>query len=210
MNAPTNIKILVVDDHFMVRIGLASTLNLEADLEVIAEAENAEQALVQFRQHQPDVALIDLRLPGADGIETMMSIRREFPDARIIILSTYGGDADIYRALQAGARAYLLKSMKRAEMLQAIRAVHEGKHWIPPAVAVLLAGRIHGNDLTPRELEVLQLAGKGLSNKAIAAELSIVEGTVKIHINNIFGKLGVKDRTQAVTQALQRGIIHLN
>ena len=176
---------------------------------VVAEATNGQEAIDLFRQHQPDITLMDLRLPGVGGVEATATIRKESPGARIIVLTTYDGDEDIYRALQAGAAGYLLKGMFAEELLEAIRAVNSGLRRIPPAVAERLAGRIGGPALTARELEVLTLIVKGNSNKDIATGLRISEATVKTHINNILGKLGVNDRTQAATIALQRGIIHL-
>jgi two-component system NarL family response regulator len=177
---------------------------------VVAEAANGRQALEFFRQHRPDVTLMDLRMPEMDGIEAITAIRKEFPDSRFIVLTTFDGDEDIYRALQAGARSYLLKDMLQDGLIEAIRAVHAGQRRIPAQVANRLAERMDRTELTSRELEVLRLIVEGKSNKEIAAQLSIAEGTVKIHINNILSKLGVTDRTQAATFALKRGIIHLD
>ena len=204
------IHILVVDDHPIVREGLTAIINRQADMTVVAEAADGEQAVEMFRRHQPDVTLMDLRLPKRSGVEAIAAIRKESPAAHLIVLTTYDGDQDIYRALQAGAQGYLLKDMFREELLDAIRAVHLGKRRIPAAVASRLAERLPGNELTARELEVLRLIAAGNSNREIADALAITEGTVKGHVNNLLSKLGVGDRTQAVTNALQRGIIHLD
>lgn len=207
MNPTTTIRVMVVDDHFLVRIGLLGTLAAEPDMEVVAEAENARAALAGFRVHRPDVTLMDLRLPGADGIEATAAIREEFPDARIIVLSTYGGDEDIYRAMQAGAAGYLLKEIERDDLLRAIRDVYRGWRCLPAAVASKLQQRPHGCDLTGRELEVLERIVEGMSNREIGESLLISEGTVKTHVNNILSKLGVYDRTQASVAAISRGIV---
>jgi two-component system NarL family response regulator len=209
MSKDNPIRILIADDHFVVRMGLAAVINTQPDMIVVAEAVNGRQALESFRLHKPDITLMDLRMPEMDGIEAITAIRKEFADSRFIVLTTYDGDEDIYRALQAGARSYLLKDMLRDTLIDAIRAVHAGHRRIPTEVANRLAERMDRSELTPRELEVLRLIVEGKSNKEIAAGLSITEGTVKIHINNILSKLGVSDRTQAATFALQRGIIHL-
>jgi DNA-binding NarL/FixJ family response regulator len=203
------IRILVVEDHHIVRQGLVALLKTIPDMTVVAEAADGKQAIDVFRQHRPDVTLMDLRLPVMSGVEAVVQIRHEFPAARIIVLTTFDGDEDIYRALQAGARGYLLKGMFGDELMDAIRAVHSGKSRIPPVVAERLAGRMGGPSLTSRELEVLELIVQGNSNKEIGGELAISEATVKTHINSILDKLGVTDRTQAVRTALQRGIVHL-
>src|SRR5215216_2780996 len=210
MSKDAPIRILVVDDHFVVRMGLAAVISTQPDMEVVAEAINGRQAVELFKQHRPDVALMDLRMPEMNGVEAISEIRRDFPQARIIVLTTYDGDEDIYRALQAGARGYLLKDMLREGLIEAIRAVHSGQRRIPAEVAERLAERMTRTNLTAREMEVLELIVKGRSNKEIAAQLGVAEGTVKIHINNILSKLGVSDRTQAATFALQRGIVHLD
>lgn len=209
MSAREKIKVLVVDDHFVVRMGVTTLINTQNDMTVVAEGANGQQAVELFRAHHPDVTLIDLRMPVMGGVEAIAAIRGEHPEARIIVLTTYDGDEDIYRAFQAGARAYLLKDMHHDEMLGAIRAVHQGQRFIPPAIANRLADRMPRSELTSREMEVLRLIVKGMSNKEIAQALSIAEGTVKIHVNNVLGKLGVNDRTKAATTALQRGIVHL-
>jgi two-component system NarL family response regulator len=204
-----SIRVLVVEDHHVVRQGLVALLNVVDGLEVVGEAADGVEAIAQFRKHQPDIALIDLRLPRLTGVEVIERIRMETPHARFIVLTTYDGDEDIYRALQAGARAYLLKGMTSEELIAAIRAVHAGKSQIPPAIAQRLAERMGTEELTPREFDVLEQIVRGLSNKDIATELEISEATVKTHINNLLSKLGVTDRTQAATAALQRGIVTL-
>jgi two-component system, NarL family, response regulator len=210
MSKDKPIRVLIADDHFVVRMGLTAVVTTQPDMAVVAEAANGRQALELFRHHRPDVTLMDLRMPEMDGIEAITAIRKEFPDSRFIVLTTFDGDEDIYRALQAGARSYLLKDMLQAGLVEAIRAVHAGQRRIPAEVAARLAERMDRTELTSREMEVLGLIVKGKSNKEIAASLKIAEGTVKIHINNILSKLGVSDRTQAATFALQRGIIHLD
>lgn len=204
------IKILIVDDHFLVRIGLSGTLNIEPDMIVVAEAATGSHAIDLYRKHRPDIVLLDLRLPAMSGVEAAIAILREFPKARIIALSTYEGDEEIYRALQSGIRSYLPKSIARDELLAAIRAVHAGQHYLPPAIASRLAARMPRGELSARELDVLKLIVKGRSNKAIASALGITEVTVKLHVSNILGKMGVSDRTEAATSALQRGIVHLD
>lgn len=209
-NTAEPIRVLIVDDHFVVRLGISSMINTEPGMRVIAEAEDGQQALDQFRRLKPDITLMDLRMPGMSGIETTTAVLKEFPNAHIIILTTYDGDEDIYKAIQAGARAYLLKNMASQDMIKAIRAVHEGKVHLPETVAHRLAERLYKADLTGRELEVLELIAKGMGNKEIGNHLNIAEGTVKNHIRIILSKLGAHDRTQALTIALQRGILHLN
>ena len=204
------IRIMVVDDHPVVREGLAAMIDRQPDMTVVAEASDGRQAIERFDKMNPDVALMDLRMPVMSGVEAISEIRKRHPAARIIVLTTYDGDEDIYRALQAGAQGYLLKDMFRDELLDAIRAVHRGQRRIPAAIASRLAERIGGPELTARELEVLKLIVKGKSNREIGAHLAISEGTVKGHVNNILSKLGVNDRTQAATTALQRGIVHLD
>jgi len=204
------IRILIADDHAVVREGLAAMIARRADMQVAAEAEDGRRAVELARQLKPDVILMDLRMPEMGGVEAIMHIRAARPEARIIVLTTYDGDEDIYRALQAGAEAYLLKDTPRDELLEAIRAVHAGQKRIPSEVAAKLAVRLTAEALTPRELEVLKLIVAGRSNKEIGVALGITEGTVKIHVNNLLGKLGVTDRTQAVTEALRRGIVHLD
>ncbi|HEX4165747.1 MAG TPA: response regulator transcription factor [Bryobacteraceae bacterium] len=203
------VNILVVEDHHVVRQGLIALLKTVPELRVVAEGSDGEQAVELFRQHRPDVTIMDLRMPKKGGVEAIKEIRQDNPNARIIVLTTFDGDEDIYRALQAGAKGYLLKDMFGEELIDAIRTVHAGKQRIPAVVAQRLAERMGGPSLTARELEVLKCIVAGRSNRDIGAELTISEATVKTHINNILGKLGVADRTQAATTALQRGIVHL-
>lgn len=204
------IRIMVVEDHHVVRQGLMALIRTVPGLEIVAEAADGGEAVHQFRQHRPDVTLMDLRLPKLGGVDAIGAIRAQFPAARIIVLTTFDGDEDIYRALQAGARGYLLKGMDADELIDAIRTVHAGKTRIPAPVAQRLAGRIGGQELTARETEVLKQIVAGRSNKEIGSVLFISEATVKTHINSLLGKLGVTDRTQAATTALQRGIVHLD
>jgi two-component system NarL family response regulator len=204
------LKIMLVDDHYLVRLGLASVIALEPDMTVCAEASSGEQAVALFRQHRPDVILMDLRLPGMSGLDTTRTIRREFPDARIIVLSTYISDEEIYTALQAGAMAYLVKSVQREELMDAMRKAAAGRRHIQPEVAARLADRMSRSDLSGRERDVLRLLVGGKRNREIATALDIAEGTVKLHVSSILGKLGVVDRTEAVTVALQRGIVQLD
>jgi two-component system, NarL family, response regulator len=201
--------VLVVDDHPLMREGLLAMLRTQSDMTVVAEAGSGPEAVVRFGTHQPDVVLMDLRLPGMSGVEAIKEIRKEFPEARIIMLTTYDGDEDIYQALEAGAKAYLLKETLGNELLEVIRDVRAGQRHIPPAVSARLAEYLPRAELSPRELEVLQLIAEGLRNKEIAARLGIAEPTVKIHVQKIFSKLNVIDRTQAVVTAAHRGIIHL-
>lgn len=203
------IRVLIAEDHHVVRQGLVALLNTVAGLQVIGEAANGREAIERFEQHRPDVTLMDLRMPDLGGVEAVTEIRRKHPAARIIVLTTFDGDEDIYRAIQAGAKGYLLKGMSGEELIDAIRAVHAGRSRIPSVIAERLADRMGGPGLTSRELDVLKAIVAGRSNKEIARELFISEATVKTHINSILGKLGVSDRTQAATSALQRGIVHL-
>jgi DNA-binding NarL/FixJ family response regulator len=203
------IRIMVTDDHPVVREGFAAMIDTEPDMSVVAQARSGEEALELFRRERPDVTLMDLRMPGMSGVDAIRALRREFPDSRLIVLTTYDGDEDIYRALEAGAQAYLLKDMFCDEILAAIRAVHAGQRRIPAAVGTRLAERMSGMDLSEREHQVLELVATGKSNKEIAAEFQITEATVKGHLTNILGKLGVRDRTQAVITALRRGIVRL-
>jgi len=209
MTSGAEIRIIVVDDQAVVRQGFVSLISTVPDMRVVAQGTNGREAVALYREHRPDVVLMDLRMPEMGGVEAISAIRREFSDAKVIVLTTYDGDEDIYRSLQAGAQGYLLKDMFFDELESAIRAVHAGGRKIPGVVAERLAGRMGGSDLTGRELEVLKLIVGGLSNKEIGAALGISEATVKSHINSILGKLGVTDRTQAATTALQRGIVHL-
>ncbi|MEM7798561.1 MAG: response regulator transcription factor [Chloroflexota bacterium] len=203
------IRILIVDDHPVVREGMAALIERRPDLTVVGEARDGEEALSLFRQSRPDVTLIDLRMPKMNGVEVIRSLRQAFPEARFIVLTTFDGDEDIYRALEAGARAYLLKDTPRDELLSTIRAVHAGQKHIPPELAARLTERMFTPELTARELDVLHEIVAGKSNREIGQALSISEGTVKVHVNSLLGKLGVSDRTQAVTVALKRGLVHL-
>ncbi len=203
-----SIRILVVDDHAIVRTGLVALLNTVDGLSVVGEASDGEQAIQLYRTLKPDVTLMDLRLPKVGGADAITKIREVNPAAKVIVLTTFDGDEDIYRALQAGAKGYLLKGMDAAELTDTIRAVHAGKSKIPSFVAEKLAERMGGPELTTRELEVLRRIVAGRSNKEIGSDLHISEATVKTHINSILSKLGVNDRTQAATSALQRGIVH--
>ena len=208
-NKPTgdSIRVLVVEDHHVVRQGLVALLNVVDGLEVVGEAADGVEAITQFRKHKPDVTLIDLRLPRMGGVDVIQRIRVETPQARFVVLTTYDGDEDIYKALKAGARAYLLKGMTTDELVATIRTVHAGKSHIPPAIAERLAERMGTEDLTIRELDVLEQIVQGKSNKEIGTELDISEATVKTHINSLLSKLGVTDRTQAATAAIRRGIV---
>jgi DNA-binding NarL/FixJ family response regulator len=203
------LRLMLVDDHYLVRVGLASIIALETDMTVCAETSTGEQAIAVFRAERPDVTLMDQRLSGLNGTGATQAILREFPDARIIVLSTYVGDEEIYKALQAGAMAYLVKSIQREELIAAIRKAAAGQRHIPPDVAARLADRVGRSELSVRELDVLRLLVGGRRNRAIASELAITEGTVKLHVSSILNKLGAADRTEAVTVALQRGIVQL-
>ena len=208
MNDP-QIRILVTDDHPVVRDGLRSVIAHQADMTVVGEAENGQRAVELFRQLLPDVVLMDLRMPVMGGVDAIRALTSEHPSARVLALTTYEGDADIFRALEAGARGYLLKEMLLTEAISAIRAVYSGARVIPPAVAARLAEFTPRVDLTDREVEVLAYMAKGLTNKEIGALLGRAEGTIKVHVLHILQKLEASDRTEAVTLALQRGIIHL-
>ena len=203
------IRILSVDDHPLLREGVAALLASQPDLKLVAEAANGREALDQFRAHRPDVTLMDLQMPDMNGVDAMIAIREEFPSARIIVLTTYVGDVQVMRALGAGARAYLLKSALRKELLETIRLVHSGQKRIVSEVATELAEHATDDTLSPREIEVLRLIANGNANKIIAVHLSITEETVKGHVKNILAKLAAKDRTHAVTIGLKRGIIDL-
>lgn len=201
------IRVLTVDDHALLRRGIAALIRAEPDMELVAEATNGKEAIAEFRKHRPDVTLMDLQMPEMGGIECIIAIRSDFPDARIIVLTTYPGDVQIVRALKAGARGYLLKGQVDQELPDAIRAVHAGKKRIPAEIAAELAEHTAEDDLSPREIDVLRLIAAGNANKEIAGKLFIAEETVKSHVTNILGKLHANDRTHAVTIALKRGII---
>jgi DNA-binding NarL/FixJ family response regulator len=209
MKKTEKIRILIADDHYIVRMGLIALVNTEPDMEVVAEAADGNQALELFAKHHPDLALLDLRMPGKSGIQTTLEIRNKFPSARILVLSAFDGDEDIYRALHAGAQGYVLKNSTGDKLVPALRAVAAGQDWIPKEIASRLASRKLLEELTSREVEVLNELAKGLANKEIADTLNISEYTVKDHLKNILGKLRVADRTEAVTTAIHRGIIHL-
>ena len=203
------IRVLCVDDHPLVRKGIVSILANEADMQLVAEAGNGRDAVELFRQHRPDVTLMDLRMPVLDGVAAAQAICREFPDAKIIALTSYDGDQDIFRALAAGVWGYLLKESVHTEVLSAIRLVHSGRRLMPPALVERAGEDAEQAALSPREVEVLTLVAQGLANKEIAARLGTARGTVKMHVQNILAKLNASDRTHAVTLGLQRGIIHL-
>jgi len=203
------IRVLAVDDHALLRDGIATLIGNQSDMELVAEASNGREAIELFRQHHPDVTLMDLQMPEMGGIDALSAIRGEFPEARIIVLTTYAGDVQVFRALKAGARALLLKGLLRKELLDTIRAVHAGQKRLPPEIAAEIAEHATDDALTPREIEVLRLIAGGNANKEIAAQLSLTEETVKGHVKNILAKLDANDRTHAVTIGLKRGIIEI-
>jgi DNA-binding NarL/FixJ family response regulator len=209
VNQSNIIRVLIADDHSVLAHGLALLLECELDITVIGQARNGYEALELFRQHQPDVTLMDLRMPQLDGVAAITAIRAEFNDAGIIVLTTYDGDEDIYRGLRAGAKGYLLKDAEPDELMAAIRTVHSGKKYIPPNIGAKLVERMSNPQLSDRELEVVRLMVAGKSTQEISAALSIAESTVKYHLNNILSKLGVNDRTQAVLAAVKRGIVNI-
>ena len=209
MSAENPIRIVIAEDHLIARVGVKTIINTQPDMTVVGEAANGTQAVELYRKHRPDVTLMDVRMPVMNGVEAIIAIRAEFADASIIALSTYGGDEDIRRALQAGARAYLTKDVLHDELIRAIHAVHAGGKYLPASVSAALESSTLPAGLSAREMEVLALIVKGLGNKQIAYQLGIAEHTVKNHVKNILSKLSVDDRTQAATAAIQRGIIHL-
>jgi DNA-binding NarL/FixJ family response regulator len=209
VNNSDPIRILIVDDHPLLREGIVSMVEKQADMAIVAQASSGAEALEVFAQHRPDITLMDLRLPGIDGVDAMAAILSRFPEAKMIILTTFGGDAQIVRAFRAGARGYLLKDMLRKELLDAIRGVHAGNKRIPPQIATEIAEHAGQTGLTPREIEVLQLVAGGNSNRTLADKLSVSEETIKMHLKNILSKLDARDRTHAVTIAIRRGIIAL-
>jgi DNA-binding NarL/FixJ family response regulator len=204
------IRVLIAEDHVIARVGVAAIVNAQPDMTVVAEATNGQQAMALYRKHQPDVVLMDMRMPVLGGVEAVTAIRKEFPGARILALSTYSGDEDIHRAFLAGVQTYLTKDVLHDELVHAIRAVHAGQKYLPAPVAAALAAQLPRPELSARELEVLNLIVQGSSNKQIAFALSIAEHTVKNHVKSILSKLDVDDRTQAATAAIRRGIIHVN
>jgi len=205
-----SIRILIAEDHLIARVGLAAIVNAQPDMSVIAEATNGLQAVALYREHRPDVVLMDMRMPVMSGFDAVSTIRSEAPNARVVALSTYGGDEDIHRAFLAGVQSYLTKDVLHDELIQAIRAVHLGQKYLPAPIAAALAAQLPRPDLSVRELEVLNLIVRGFSNKQLAHTLGIAEHTVKNHVKSILSKLDVDDRTQAATAAIQRGIIHLS
>jgi DNA-binding NarL/FixJ family response regulator len=203
------IQILIADDHFIVRLGLVGLISTEPDMEVVAEAADGAQAIELFRKHNPDLAVLDMRMPVKNGIETTRELRKANPEARVLILTAFDGDEEIHKALEAGAQGYVLKNSTGEKLIPAVRAVAAGQRWVPKEIASRLTARNLFEELTPRELQVLQQLARGLSNKEIADHFKITEYTAKDHLKNILAKLRVADRTEAVTAALQRGIIHL-
>jgi DNA-binding NarL/FixJ family response regulator len=201
------IKVLIVDDHPLMRSGIAGEVNEQADMQVVSEAADGNEALVAYRAHRPDVTLMDLRMPNVNGLDAMLAIKKEFPEARFIVLTTVAGDIQVVRAFEAGARGYLLKNLVRTELIDTIRVVHAGKKRVPTEIAKLLAEHFTEDDLTQREVEILRGVARGNSNKIVADQLNISENTVKNHVKSILSKLGANDRTHAVVIGLQRGII---
>jgi DNA-binding NarL/FixJ family response regulator len=202
------IRILLVDDHIVLRMGLTTATNGEPDMEVVADADNGLQAIEAYRVHRPDVVVLDLRMHGMNGVDTIKLLREEFRDARVLVFSNYASGDEVFQALKAGACGFVVKEMALDRLLDAIRSIHGGDRYVPPEIATRMNGRVL-SQLSPRELDVLKLVAKGLSNKEIGSELSVVEGTVKVHLTNILAKLGVSDRTQAILTAVKRGIIQL-
>jgi DNA-binding NarL/FixJ family response regulator len=203
------IKVLIVDDHPLMRVGVASIVNTRPDMSVVGQTGTGEEAVSLFAEHRPDITLMDLRLPKMSGVDTILAIRSTFPAARFVVLTTYEGDEDIHRALEAGAKGYIIKGMPYQTLIDALLRVHAGGRFLPPPVARALASRMPDSDLSSREQEVLRHLVKGLSNKEIAALLGITEATVKCHVSTILMRLNVSDRTQAVVTALQRGLVHI-
>jgi DNA-binding NarL/FixJ family response regulator len=204
------ISILLVEDQFFARLALRTIIDARADMKVTGETDNGTEAIALYKQLNPEITIMDLRLPGISGFDAIAAIRKDSPDARILVLSNYEGSEDVHRALQAGAMAYLLKDISKEELIQAILTVHSGKRYLSSAVGTRLAERVPGSELTDRELDVLRLLAKGYSNRGIADALKISENTARIHVGRILDKLGVVDRTQAVIAAIQRGIVHVD
>lgn len=209
MNESGKIKVLVVDDHPVVQVGISAIIDTQPDMTVVAEAASGERAIELFREYHPDITLMDLRLEGMSGVECIRTIRQTYSDARFIVLTTYRGDEDIHQALEAGANGYLIKGMPRQVLVEAVRSVHRGEHFLPSSVTEALSLRKRESELSAREREVLSLVAAGKCNKEIASELGIAEATVKCHLTVIFLRLNVTDRTQAVITAVQRGLVHL-
>jgi len=202
------IRILLVDDHIVLRMGLTTATNGEPDMEVVADADNGPEAIRAYRTHRPDVVVLDLRMPGLNGVDTIRTLRDEFREARVLVFSNYASGDEVYQALRAGASGFVVKDMALSRLLDAIRKIHLGEQYIPPEIAMQMSERVV-SQLSPRELEVLRFVAKGLSNKEIGSALHVVEGTIKIHLTNILAKLGVSDRTQAILAAVKRGIIQI-
>jgi DNA-binding NarL/FixJ family response regulator len=210
VSKPKNIiRVMLVEDHILIRMGLVTLSQLEPDIELVVEVEEGEEAVTCFRKCKPDVVIVDMRLPGMNGVQTIQALHKEFGPVVALVLSSYASDDDVYRAVQAGAAGYLLKEMPLPTLVEAIRTVHAGKQFFPPAISERLAERLRQTELTPRELVVLNAIAKGMSNKEIGSAHNITEGTVKAHITNILEKLHVADRTQAVTTAIKRGLIQV-
>ena len=210
MNQISKMKVMVVDDHPLMRVGITAIINARPDMTVVAQAETGEESVLLFQRHQPDVTLMDLRLPGnMGGVEAIAAVRSSYPNARFIVVTTYEGDADIHRALEAGAQGYVIKGMPYQTLVEALQKVHAGRRFVPLPVARTLASRMPDSDLSSREMEVLQLLMSGKKNKDIANQLGITEATVKSHVSAILMRLNVSDRTEAVVTALRRGLVHL-
>ncbi|AOS43934.1 Transcriptional regulatory protein LiaR [Lacunisphaera limnophila] len=208
ITAVKKIRILLVDDHIVMRMGLVTATGGEPDMEVVAEADNGTEAIQAYRLHWPDVVVLDLRMPGLNGVETIRLLREEFRDARVLVFSNYAGGEEVFQTFRAGACGFVVKEMPLERLLEAIRKVHQGEHYIPAEISARLSGRVL-SQLSSREVEVLTLIAQGLSNKEIAARLNLVEGTVKVHVTNILAKLHVSDRTQAILAGVKQGIIQL-
>jgi DNA-binding NarL/FixJ family response regulator len=209
VSAQEKIKVMVVDDHPLMRVGLAAIINARPNMTVVVQTGTGEEAVALFREHKPDITLMDLRLPKMSGVDAILAIRARYPESRFIVLTTYEGDEDIHRAFEAGAQGYVIKGMPYQTLIDALLRVHSGGRFLPPPVARALESRMPDSDLSPREQEVLQLLVNGQSNKEIASELGITNATVKCHVSTILMRLNVSDRTQAVVAALQRGLVHL-